>query len=1091
MIAGGPGTYLLKTMTNSPAQPDLEALLAHSRWVRSLAGSLLADSSAAEDVEQEVWLQALKSPPKHIRNIRGWLATVVRNTVAQRGRSEGRNADRHERLNRESDSSTGAGPHQLPPSSPRELAERSETFQALARAIGELQEPYSSAIYLRFVEELSVAEVALRQEVGVPTATSRIQRGVELLRAQMQGRFGDSWRARCLVFTPLASRAAVPLVTAGVIAMSLKTKILISAGLLAFFIPVFSQLRSEGIDPSAEEVSALMMEVQPEGKSTPVEEQPAPSQRIEAAGSVENVEEQPVSSLPVDDPRALQVSVRDAITLKPVSAADVLYFDRASAQDGAWTRDQFAQLDDMETLLDRYGKRFTTNADGHVSLPARKSFAYIGARTEGKFASIYLYEDPSSDWGTQVELLLRPVTTILVKVIDQEGRPVPNQQVEYQNGFGGTFAQRLVGVKSDEKGIARFRNIQERLADGNPNNLHRIALPIPGGVVAHEFPLRQPPTGMITLQLPQTGDVRILLRDPEGKPARNRTFVQFQAYDPVDAESHYSRTNALRGARRERSRDGEILFKDIALDTTVVAWLDTQGRAEPVEVIGTGPVVTGEEVVLTLRVPPTPSVVDLLIVDSDAQPLQKQALDITQVLLMEGREIDPIYLRVGTDGDGHSRFRQERLVEKEDHGAASATMMSLATQAEEGCARWGVKSWPALLPAGEAKLGEFVVGAELISSGVVYDEQDQPMPFAEFNLRIPAPWPNGEEHQNWLSFKADAEGRFRVFGEGVELGSELKIDVSPPTTDQRQYVQGRPRVLIVGQLDHALRVKEDSKVEGRVMISPEVPHERLQLTLELTDGKGGLTYHFLEMDPTNGRFSRGSFLPGLAQLVLKGPAGIELARSEHFRTDARGELIPGAWKALDLRGRLFVHRVQVKGADGGVPDVATVKLTDLGLQAGGENPVTLVTAEQYLSVAAEAAGYRPNEPRLISGQVEIELAVGVPVIFVLPEGVKLPEGAWEVHMRDAATSGSGPGNSYRLESMPGGRSWACTLAHPGTYMVGLACSAEAPDGGEKLRAVVLWSGGRPFTEIQVSEGQALQTIQLEVTQEAVDSAKGL
>ncbi len=120
-------------MNHGPLQPDPEALLAHSGWVRALARSLVADPSAAEDVEQEAWRRALESPPKHGGNLRAWLASVVRSVAAQRGRTEGRAAARHERLNQAANPSTGVGPRQAPPQTPGEIAERMETFQAPRR----------------------------------------------------------------------------------------------------------------------------------------------------------------------------------------------------------------------------------------------------------------------------------------------------------------------------------------------------------------------------------------------------------------------------------------------------------------------------------------------------------------------------------------------------------------------------------------------------------------------------------------------------------------------------------------------------------------------------------------------------------------------------------------------------------------------------------------------------------------------------------------------------------------------------------------------------------------------------------------------
>jgi DNA-directed RNA polymerase specialized sigma24 family protein len=55
----------------------MEELLAHHAWVSRLAHHLA--ESAGEDVVQDAWLTALRSPPEPGRPARPWLAEVVRN----------------------------------------------------------------------------------------------------------------------------------------------------------------------------------------------------------------------------------------------------------------------------------------------------------------------------------------------------------------------------------------------------------------------------------------------------------------------------------------------------------------------------------------------------------------------------------------------------------------------------------------------------------------------------------------------------------------------------------------------------------------------------------------------------------------------------------------------------------------------------------------------------------------------------------------------------------------------------------------------------------------------------------------------------
>src|SRR5438067_11216143 len=74
--------------------PSIEALLAHADWVRALARRLVADPARADDIAQEAWVAAIESPPRDARNVKGWLASIVRDTAREIGRSERRRTAR-------------------------------------------------------------------------------------------------------------------------------------------------------------------------------------------------------------------------------------------------------------------------------------------------------------------------------------------------------------------------------------------------------------------------------------------------------------------------------------------------------------------------------------------------------------------------------------------------------------------------------------------------------------------------------------------------------------------------------------------------------------------------------------------------------------------------------------------------------------------------------------------------------------------------------------------------------------------------------------------------------------------------------------
>src|SRR5262245_57851655 len=125
---------------SDPSVP-FETLLRHRDWVRALARRLVSDRSAADDIEQETWLEALRHPPRHATSTRGWLGTVVRNAARKLGRSATRRT-RHE----------VAVPARDPDRSADDLVAEAEVGRRLVELVLALDEPYRGTVLLRWFE---------------------------------------------------------------------------------------------------------------------------------------------------------------------------------------------------------------------------------------------------------------------------------------------------------------------------------------------------------------------------------------------------------------------------------------------------------------------------------------------------------------------------------------------------------------------------------------------------------------------------------------------------------------------------------------------------------------------------------------------------------------------------------------------------------------------------------------------------------------------------------------------------------------------------------------------------------------------------
>lgn len=179
-------------------------ILRHTEFVQRLAFGLVRGASEADDVVQEVLNVAIQRPPRDGSHPRAWLAGVTRNVVRNRRRSEARRRRREDAAAR-----TEAVP------GPDEITERLELQRLVLGMAAGLAEPYKTTLFLRYFEDLTPTEIAVRLGEPVATVKTRLRRSLEQIRGALDKRHGGDRAAWHAAFAPLLARGGLAALAAG------------------------------------------------------------------------------------------------------------------------------------------------------------------------------------------------------------------------------------------------------------------------------------------------------------------------------------------------------------------------------------------------------------------------------------------------------------------------------------------------------------------------------------------------------------------------------------------------------------------------------------------------------------------------------------------------------------------------------------------------------------------------------------------------------------------------------------------------------------------------------------------------------------
>lgn len=195
----------------------------HAAALRGIARDLLRCPHAADDIAQATLHQALAQKNLQPGPLGGWLQRTLVNFARQWRRGERRLATRHQAL-----------PRPEAPAEPRETLARREVLQSVTTAVLQLDEPYQTAIFLRYFEDLPPRAIAARTGTNLATVKSRLARGLLLLRARLDRDHRADWRLGLATTFGLGlpMAAAGLTLTSGAWLVGTTTKTLLAAGVL-------------------------------------------------------------------------------------------------------------------------------------------------------------------------------------------------------------------------------------------------------------------------------------------------------------------------------------------------------------------------------------------------------------------------------------------------------------------------------------------------------------------------------------------------------------------------------------------------------------------------------------------------------------------------------------------------------------------------------------------------------------------------------------------------------------------------------------------------------------------------------------------
>lgn len=386
---------------------SMEDLLEHQAWVRALARRLVRDPHLAEDLVQETWVAALERPAGSVRAMRAWLASVLRNLVRERARTDGSRRWREESSAREEATA-----------STLELYAKVSAHRRVVESVTELPEHYREALLLRYFEGLPPTAIAERLGVPVSTVKTRLARGLAMMRERLDraaGGDGESWlRGLAPLVAPALRDTGGATLGAGLVLKAAAWALVLLGlgwglrdGWSRYVLPEPASVPVEGL-----------------ARAMPEADEPATAQEVGGAPEEEREEVQPDGEAIAAAPEAppdypLRGRVQD-LAGRPVAGV-VLAFESSSRRSQA-TGPSIAVSD----------------GEGAFEFGSARGAGRVKALRED-LVTLFAGEVKWGEPGAEARVVVAPGSPLAGRVVDEDGRGVAEAEVAVlppEGGFG-------------------------------------------------------------------------------------------------------------------------------------------------------------------------------------------------------------------------------------------------------------------------------------------------------------------------------------------------------------------------------------------------------------------------------------------------------------------------------------------------------------------------------------------------------------------------------------------------------------------------------------------------------------------------------